>query len=69
MKTLIVIPCFNTHKYINDLISGLRNNTDIDILIYDDGSSPLLSINNLKYPNLYLNRNQINQGKGFTPRK
>ena len=69
MKQLIVIPCFNTHKYIKDLIYELRNNTDVDILIYDDGSSPALSLNKLKYPNLYLIRNQINHGKGYTLKK
>ena len=65
MKTLILIPCFNTHQYIEDLLKGIRNNTNNDILIYDDGSSPSLEIDKSSFKGVNILRNNINKGKGY----
>ena len=48
MKSLILIPCYNTHEYLNDLISLLRSQSYNAILIIDDGSSPALNIEDFK---------------------
>jgi len=65
LNILILIPCFNTHIYIKDLINQLRYITDCDILIYDDGSSPSLKFNS-EYENIIFLRNDINKGKGYS---
>ena len=65
MKTLILIPCFNTHKYIDDLLQNIRNNTNEDILMYDDGSSPPLNIDKSTLKGVNILRNDINKGKGY----
>ena len=44
MKLIILIPCYNTHKYLNDLIPLLRSQTHSKIIIIDDGSSPSINI-------------------------
>ena len=66
MKLLILIPCYNTHKYLNDLISLLRSQTHNKIMLVDDGSSPPLNIDNFKDNDLILIRNNINKGKGYS---
>ena len=66
MKLLILIPCYNTHKYLNDLITLLRSQTHSKIMIVDDGSSPSLNIENFKDKDLILMRNDINRGKGYS---
>ena len=60
-----MIPCFNTHVYIKNLISLLRKKTSLDILIYDDGSSPVLHLNN-QCEDIKFLRNNTNKGKGYT---
>ena len=64
MKTLILISCFNTHKYTNKLLTGIRNNTNEDILIYDDGSSPKIDYDKSLHMGVIIIRNDINKGKG-----
>ena len=64
MKLLILIPSFNTHKYLNNLINSIRLQTGSDILVVDDGSSPKLSLNDSHDKNLIIYRNEINKGKG-----
>ena len=63
-----MIPCFNTHIYINTLINLLRKKTSLDILVYDDGSSPKLHLNK-EYKNVKFLRNNKNKGKGYTLHK
>ncbi len=63
-----MIPCFNTHIYIKDLINKLRKNTNLDILIFDDGSSPKLELND-KYDDVKFLRNARNRGKGYCLQK
>ncbi len=43
----------------------VRSNTEHDILIYDDGSSPEIRFDT-KYKNLHFLKNNVNKGKGFT---
>ena len=69
MKLLILIPCYNTHKYLTVLLSNLLTQTSDDILIVDDGSSPPISKNKFNKNNLFLIRNEINKGKGYTLKK
>ena len=69
MKQLIVIPCYNTHIYINKLVFTLFENTSTDILIIDDGSSPKISFENNELANLKIIRNNINKGKGHALKK
>ncbi len=66
MKLLILIPCYNTHKYLNKLLSLLISKTDTPILLIDDGSSPALNINNFKSHSINIRRNDINRGKGYS---
>ena len=63
MKQLIVIPAYNTNQYIFTLIEKIRLSTDTDILIYDDGSNPSISLKN-SFENIILKRNAVNRGKG-----
>ena len=65
MKILILIPCYNTHAYIHDLISQIKSYTNHDILIYDDGSSPPIKKHS-DWENIYFLRNELNSGKGST---
>ena len=65
MKILILIPCYNTHSYIDDLISQIKSYTNHDILIYDDGSSPPIK-KHTDCENIYFLRNELNSGKGST---
>tara|TARA_B100000941_G_scaffold80455_1_gene55136 strand:- start:20886 stop:21545 length:660 start_codon:yes stop_codon:yes gene_type:complete len=69
LKQLIVIPCYNTHIYINKLISDLYKNTSTDILIIDDGSSPKISFEKNKLTNIKIIRNNKNRGKGHALKK
>ena len=64
MKLLILIPSFNTHKYLDKLITLIRLQTASDILVVDDGSSPQLSLNYSDDKNVIIYRNHINKGKG-----
>ena len=66
MKLLILIPCYNTHKYLNDLILLLRSQTHNKIMIVDDGSSPSINIEKFEENDLILMRNNINKGKGYS---
>ena len=66
MKLLILIPCYNTHKYLRQLLSLIVSKTDITILLIDDGSSPPLSIDEFQDNNIILKRNDINKGKGHS---
>ena len=69
MKLLILIPCYNTHKYSTILLSNLLTQTSDDILIVDDGSSPPINKSKFNKNNLFLIRNDINKGKGYTLKK
>ena len=66
MKLLILIPCYNTHKYLNDLISLLKSQTHNKIMVVDDGSSPPLNTEDFEDNHLILIRNNINRGKGYS---
>ena len=66
MKSLILIPCYNTHKYLNDLISLLKSQTHNKIIVVDDGSSPPLNTEDFEDNHLILIRNNINRGKGYS---
>jgi len=69
MKTLILIPCYNTHIYIDNLLTQLRLHASNDILVIDDGSSPALSIDFNKHKSVFLVRNNNNMGKGYSIKK
>ncbi len=63
MKQLIVIPAYNTNQHISILIAKIRLKTDEDILVYDDGSNPSISLDD-SFGNIVLKRNTVNKGKG-----
>tara|TARA_Y100000994_G_scaffold248285_1_gene255669 strand:- start:1328 stop:1987 length:660 start_codon:yes stop_codon:yes gene_type:complete len=65
MKSLVLIPCYNTHKYLSNLISLIISQTENAILIFDDGSSPALNIDKFSNNNINLIRNNTNKGKGY----
>ena len=69
MKTLILIPCYNTHTYIYKLLTQLRLHTNCDILVYDDGSSPAMNIDLKQFDGVILVRNETNMGKGYNIKK
>ena len=64
MKLLILIPSFNTHKYLSKLLKSINLQTKSDILVIDDGSSPKLILTSFKDQKTILRRNEINKGKG-----
>ena len=64
MKLLILIPSFNTHKYLSKLLKSINLQTKSDILVVDDGSSPKLILTSFKDQKSILRRNEINKGKG-----
>ncbi|EQD69075.1 dolichyl-phosphate mannose synthase, partial [mine drainage metagenome] len=39
MKTLIAIPIFNEERYLRKVLSEIRQHTNADILVIDDGST------------------------------
>ena len=66
MKLLILIPCYNTHEYLNKLLSLLISQTNNHILLVDDGSSPSLNVDKFQNDNINIKRNDINRGKGYS---
>ena len=69
MKSLVLIPCYNTHQYLNKLLNLIRLNTKTDILVYDDGSSPALNFKETEFKNVTLFRNDTNKGNGNVIKK
>ena len=65
MKSLVLIPCYNTHKYLSKLITLIISQTQNAILVFDDGSSPNLNIDKFSNNNISLIRNNTNKGKGY----
>ena len=62
MKLLILIPSFNTHKYLSKLLKSINLQTKSDILVIDDGSSPKLILTSFKDQKTILRRNEITKG-------
>ena len=69
MNTLIAIPAYNTEKELNILIVKLSELTNLDILIYDDGSDDPINIHSQSKNSLKLLRNDRNMGKGNVLKK
>jgi len=69
MNTLIAIPAFNSQKNLNILINKISKITDNDILVYDDGSTPEIIINQNCENTLKILRNKNNKGKGHALKK
>ena len=68
MKPIIIIPCYNDNRFVNDLVKDIIYQYNIDILIIDDGSDNVLQIDSLKESDVVL-RNEANKGKGYSLRK
>ena len=69
MNTLIAIPAYNTQKELNILIYKLSELTDLDILVYDDGSDIPIKILSQPKNAIKLLRNDRNKGKGNVLKK
>ena len=54
MKTLIVIPAYNTQNSLLDVLRGLQDKCSNDILVVDDGSDKALYVNNEVKNNIVL---------------
>jgi glycosyltransferase involved in cell wall biosynthesis len=64
-KILIVIPAFNSERYIAETIDSILNQKDVDIhlVIIDDASTDnTASLVSSKYPKIDLIRNKVNSG-------
>lgn len=63
-KVLIIVPAYNSNKYINRLLAEIRNTSDLPILIIDDGSDiPIICSN--KFLDTIIIRHENNMGKGI----
>lgn len=69
MKTLIVIPAYNTQNSLLDVLLGLQDKCSNDILVVDDGSDKALYVNNEVKNNVVLVANDKNRGKGYSLKK
>jgi len=58
MQTLIAIPCYNHNNSLNTLLDKIREYTNNDIIIIDDGCLHPINISNKIY-NCKLIRNDI----------
>jgi len=67
MKPLIVIPAYNSNNFINKLIKKIIDQTDVEILVIDDGSINKITIDNKN--DVILIRNKTNRGKGYVLKK
>ena len=67
MKPLIVIPAYNTNNSINKLIKQILVQTNVQILVIDDGSTNRIDIENKNAAILI--RNKVNKGKGSVLKK
>ena len=58
VKVSVIIPVFNTDKYLEKCLESIINQTlkDIEIICVDDGSTD----NSLKILNQWLKRNMLN---------
>ncbi len=65
MTPVIIIPAFNPPNTFSKLIQSIRNITSIPIIIVDDGSYTSIEIGT-EHSNIYLFKNKINRGKGFS---
>ena len=63
MNPIIIIPAYNPPDLLTQLISRLHEMTTIPIAVIDDGSMPLINLND---SNLTLLRNSTNRGKGYS---
>ena len=63
MKPVIIIPAFNPPKSFMSLLQNVHSISSIPIIIIDDGSIPIIDLEN---NNTILIRNKINNGKGFS---
>ena len=63
MKPVIIIPAYNPPKSFISLLQKIRNISSIPIIIIDDGSIPIIKVENV---NTILLRNKNNSGKGFS---
>ncbi len=61
MNSFILIPAYNADKFLNKLVTEIRNITNIFILIIDDGSNTKLE---LDFKNCMVIRKEQNEGKG-----
>tara|TARA_Y100001970_G_C14231833_1_gene859130 strand:- start:109 stop:765 length:657 start_codon:yes stop_codon:yes gene_type:complete len=67
MNPLIVIPAYNSNNSINILIKKIIDQTDVKILVIDDGSIDKINIKNKNAAILI--RNNQNKGKGYVIKK
>ena len=63
MKPVIIIPAYNPPKSFISLLLNVRSITSTPIIIIDDGSIPIIVVDN---ENTILLRNKTNSGKGFS---
>ena len=66
MKIAILIPTYNHQKPLNQVLREIREQTDIDIMVIDDGSNPKIELSG---NSISLIRNQKNRGKGYSLQK
>ena len=67
MNPLIVIPAYNSNNSINILIKKIIDQTDVKILVIDDGSIDKINIKNKNAAILI--RNNKNKGKVYVIKK
>ena len=67
MNPLIVIPAYNSNHTINILVNKILVQTDVSILVIDDGSTSKIKIDNKN--DVILMRNDTNKGKGYVIKK
>ena len=63
MKPVIIIPAYNPPQLFLSLLQKIHTNISIPIIIIDDGSIPIIVVENV---NTILLRNKNNSGKGFS---
>lgn len=69
MKTILIIPCFNDNHHLKQMLnSGIIKNSNLDVLVVDDGSEEKVSGKGINV-DFHLIRNEINKGKGYSIRK
>ena len=63
MTPIIIIPAYNPSELFIQLITTLYEITIIPIIVIDDGSNPVINLNDI---NFTLLRNSKNRGKGYS---
>ena len=66
MKSVIIVPSYNSNDSLDTLIQRIKDSYSIDIVVIDDGSIPQYSSTQ---SSVTVIRNRVNRGKGYSLRK